>query len=126
LKTSSRLIGYTPTAVIIALLVATPMGWRRRGWGLLGGLVAIHLFILFRLTLTLAVKGFGAPKPYALFDLSGFWMGVLEPLEEIFVHKPNVAMVVAVFLWLFVAFLAGGASVFRSRQVDAKPKRVKP
>ena len=45
----SRSIGWVPTALTAALVLATPIPWRRRLIALAGGLVLIHLFIFFTL-----------------------------------------------------------------------------
>ena len=46
----ARSIGWTPpTALTIALILATPIPWRQRAWALLWGLLLIHAFILFSL-----------------------------------------------------------------------------
>jgi len=102
-RTSARSLGYWTTALFLALALAWPMSWKRRGWALLWGLFLIHLFIAFRLTITLVETGFGADKPYALFDLSPFWLGVLSRTKEVAVHNPTVSFLVAGFVWLVVA-----------------------
>jgi hypothetical protein len=43
----TRSIGWVPTALTVALIVATPISWRRRAWALAGGLILVHSFILF-------------------------------------------------------------------------------
>jgi len=102
-RTSARSLGYWTTALFLALALAWPMSWKRRGWVLLWGLFLIHLFIAFRLTLTLVETGFGADKPYALFDLSQFWRGVLLRTKEVAVHNPTLSFLIAGFIWLVVA-----------------------
>ena len=44
----SRSIGWLPTVLTMALILATPIPWRRRGLALLGGLILVQGFILFR------------------------------------------------------------------------------
>ena len=112
LRTSSRMIGYSPTIVIIALFLATPTSWRRRGRGLLWGLLLIHAFVFLRLSLTIATN-FAGTKSYALFHPSEFWMGVLTKVEEVVVHNPTCYLAVAVVIWLLVCFLTGSFSAFR-------------
>ncbi len=112
LRTSSRLMGFEPTAVLLSLFLATPTTWRRRGWGILWGLVAIHVFIVVRVSLTLAANGFAADKKYALFGLSESWTQFLTRAEEVLVSNPTVSFTVPVFIWLLVSFLTGGLSAF--------------
>lgn len=103
LRTSSRYVGYGPTVVVIALIAATPLPWARRLWALLWGLLFVHLFVVFRLTLTLLAGGFAADKNYALFHLGPFWRGVLTHAESIFTDDPTVSFVVPALIWFLVA-----------------------
>ena len=113
LKTSSRMMGYAPTVVIIALFLATPTTWQRRGWGLLWGLLLVHLFIAVRLSLTIAKDGFAAEKAYALFRPSEFWFGVLKRVETVVVDNPTAYLAVCVIIWLLICFVNGSLSAFR-------------
>lgn len=103
-RTSSRSLGYWPTAFFLALALATPMPWKRKGWALLWGLLLVHGFIAFRLTLVLLQKGFAADKSYALFHPAPFWANLLEHVEKVAVHNPTASFAAAVFIWLVVAF----------------------
>jgi len=103
LSISSRIVGYWPTAWLIALILAKPMPWPRRGWALLWGLLLIHMFIAFRLSLSLAIDRFGADRAYSLFHLSPFWKDVLVRAETVFVVNPTVSFVVPTFIWLIVS-----------------------
>lgn len=117
LRTSSRYVGYGPTVIVIALVLATPIRWSRRGWALLWGMVWIHAFILLRLTLTLTASGFAADKKYALFDPSPFWTEVLTRAESLLSDNPTVSFVVPTFIWFLVAL---------RRSLRAAPKRETP
>ncbi|MCH7993318.1 MAG: hypothetical protein IIB57_02630 [Planctomycetes bacterium] len=115
LRTSSRLVGYLPTAVIVALFLATPTTWRKRLWGLAIGLVLVHVYIYGRLAIDVATGtwGFGSAKPYALFSLSDFWSGVLTRVSEVVAENPTVYLGVSVFIWLFVSIVSGSFTAFR-------------
>ena len=104
LRTSSRLVGYWPTVWLIALIVAKPLPWSRKGLALIWGLLLVHGFIALRLSLTLAHGGFGAQKVYALFDLSPFWQDVLGRTETVMVTDPTASFVVPTLIWAVVAF----------------------
>jgi hypothetical protein len=115
LRTSCRLGAYWPTALLIALVLATPVAWSRRGWALLWGLLLIHAYIALKLTLTLAANGFAVPgKRYALFDPSPFWRDILVQVEGVVSDNPVFPFVVALFVWLLVTLL-GGMWVARDR-----------
>ena len=115
LRTSCRLGAYWPTAMLIALVVATPVPWSRRGWALLWGVLLVHVFIALKLTLTLTANGFAAPgKRYALFEPSQFWREILVGVEGVVSDNPVFPFVVALFVWLLVT-LFGGMWVAKGR-----------
>lgn len=115
LRTSSRLVGYMPTAVIVALFLATPTVWRKRLWGLAIGLVLVHVYIYARLVIDLATGtwGYGSAKPYALFSLGDFWSGMLKRVSEVVAENPTVYLGVSVFIWLLVSIVIGSFTAFR-------------
>ncbi len=102
LRTSSRYIGYSPTAMLVALVLATPIPWRRRGVALLWGMGFVHAFIVLRVTLTLAANGFAADKGYALFSPSEFWYGMLSRAQTLLADDPSVSFVVPMMIWFLV------------------------
>ncbi len=105
IRASSRNQGYWPTAFLIALILAKRMRWSRRGWALLWGMLMVHAFIAFRLSINLLATGFAVPgKRYAIFEPSEFWLALLRRADEVFVQNPTVSFVVAAFIWLVVAF----------------------
>jgi len=103
LRTSSRYVGYVPTVVLAALVLATAVPWRHRVRRLFWGLLLVHLFVVFRLTLTLTANGFAADKSYALFRPSPFWRGALTRMESVFSDDPTVSFVVPVLIWFLVS-----------------------
>lgn len=54
MKLSTRHVGFTSTAVLVALVLATPVPWRRRARALLWAMLLIHLFITLRLLIMIA------------------------------------------------------------------------
>jgi len=120
-RTSSRPIGYWPTAAVISLLIATPMRWIRKLVGLLLGLMAVHAFIAFRLTILLLKTGFADPiKEFHLFGSSPFWQDLWRRLDEVFADNPTFPYVAGVFIWLLVTVGICGWSVWRSKPAAAE------
>ena len=117
LRASSRYSAYEPTAVLLALILATPVPWRRRGRAIFLGGLLVHLFIAMRLSLTLAAGGFAADKAYALFHPSPFWQRVLERAEGVIADDPTVSFIVPVFIWFLVALWG------QRRQETPTPRR---
>lgn len=105
LRTSSRPIGFWPTAVFLSLMLATPIRWWRKLIALPLGLVLVHAFVAFRVTVLLLKGGFADPaKKYALFHPTEFWQDVWRRAGEVFADNPTFAYVVPVFIWLTTVF----------------------
>lgn len=104
LRTSTRYVGYGPTAVVLALVLATPLPWRRRALALLWSFLAVNAFIVLRISLTLAAAGFAADKKYALFELGSLARGVLTRAENILSDNPTVSFVAPALIWFLLAF----------------------
>lgn len=102
LRTSSRYIGYMPTATFLALLVAVPIARRKKLHALGWGLACIHVFIALRLGVIL-LRAFSGAKAYALFDPSPFWSGVLRRANEIVADDPTFSLVIPTLIWFAVA-----------------------
>ncbi len=96
----TRSIGWVPTALTMALIVATPIPWRRRGLALLGGLILIHGFILFSLQTWIWNN---SPDP-SLMTLSTFWKGVADELNYTFMTQLGASFSVPVIIWILVTF----------------------
>ncbi len=106
LRTSSRLIGYTPTAVLFSLVLATPIAWKRRWWLLFWGMIVVHVAVVVRLTALLLDAGFADPsKKYALFEPGRFMADIIDRADLILADNPTFSYVVAVFVWVLVLFL---------------------
>lgn len=103
---NSRYIGFFPTALTVALILATPIPWRRRGWALLWGLLGIHAFIaaLFGIMI-LAVLGSNPwlelVKPGAVWARPAIW------LHDLFATYLGARFAVAVLIWFAVSFRKG-------------------
>lgn len=124
LRTSSSLMGYVPVALLIALVLATPMRWSRRGWAVLLGLLLIQFFIAVRVSVLLLHNGFAAmEKPYALFRPGPFVRGVLARANEVLADNPTFAYVGTVCVWLIILF--GFGMLDRRRAARANPARAK-
>ena len=104
-RTASRVVGYAPTAMLVSLALATPVGWKRRLWTLLWGLVLVHLFIVFRLTIVLLHVGFAASgKAYALFEPGPLLLDLLKRGDQVLADNPTFSYLVSVFFWIAILF----------------------
>ena len=92
------LTGYLPTAETIALVLATPIPWRRRWKALFYGIVLANGFIALRVYILL-LYWFSIERPCALYKPGQFWDKVLIRVFDSF----NVgAFVVPVLIWILV------------------------
>jgi len=121
LRTSSRLIGYTPTAVLFSLALATPIAWSRRWWLLFWGMILLHITIAVRLTALLLDTGFADPdKAYALLHPGGFMRDLIERAGVILADNPTFAYIVAVFVWIVALFLLQLWYEWREQRAEAR------
>jgi len=114
LRTSAKIIGYWPTAMVLSLAIVTPWPWKRKRWVILGCLVAVHAFIILRLTIFALKGGFAVPtKSLRLFTPSDFWGGLLKRLDEVVNDDPTFNFIAAFVIWIGVLVVMG---VLRSRR----------
>ena len=99
---TSRRDGYMYMTFMTALILATPISWRRKGLALLWGLILIHGFIVLKLAIRL-LHAFTI-DPLSLFALSPFWMQMLNIVHQEFIVNVNFGFVVSIFIWILVSF----------------------
>lgn len=94
--------GYRPTAFTLALILATPIPWRRRLVALLVGFAAVSLFVMLRTWIQL-VDVFSEGNVLAAYELGRATKTTLKALVGVFVRSPAVAYIVPVIIWMLVA-----------------------
>jgi hypothetical protein len=100
---SSRTVGYLPTAGLIALVMATPIPWRRR-WRALGfGLLMLTGFVLLRMALPI-IRDFSNPDPLGVFHPGPVARWILGFAIPAFLQAPASQFVGPIFIWALVAF----------------------
>jgi hypothetical protein len=90
--------GWQSTALLLALILATPIPWLRRGWALLWGLLGIHGFIVMFLGFCI----WSESAEISLVTLTPFWKGAVNSGKEALVGQANLA--VPVLIWILVTF----------------------
>ena len=93
-------VGWVPTALTIALVLATPIPWPRRLTALAGGLVLIHFFIFF----TLQTWIWNNSSDVSLMTLSDFWQNVTDQLDYALMNQIGASFSVPVVIWILVTF----------------------
>ena len=116
---SSRYIGYAPTTFLVALILATPLTWRRRLTALLWGLVLTHAWIAFSMLL-LIVYGYSRGDVVSIFDVSPFTRTALAFMREALVKAPVIKYTVPAVIWMLVSFRRSDwAKMFGVTETDA-------
>jgi len=99
----SRGVGWVPTALIIALALATPGSGRRRLGIFAACLLCIHCYILFSVAVYIW-NNTDAASGLDLVTLNPFWKQVMNGLEETLITQMGPAFVLPVVLWALIAF----------------------
>jgi hypothetical protein len=89
-----------PTALLLALIVATPLPWFRRWRALFVGVVLMHGYLLALVAFYLWNQS-GGMAPVSFLP---FWAPLGEFLEETFVGQMGPSFVVPTLIWLLVVF----------------------
>ncbi|MHC4355759.1 MAG: hypothetical protein ACYS0H_23920 [Planctomycetota bacterium] len=99
---NSRHAGYMYAVFLAALILATPIAAKRKGWALFWGMILIHGFIAAKLSLRLA-HAFNN-RPLSMFALSPFYRRVLSITQQAVAVNVTFGFVVCVFVWILVSF----------------------
>ena len=104
MPTSSRYDAYVPTCVVVALILASPIPWRRRLLALIWGLILVYAFLLFRLSMAI-INTMSDPGALQAFDLAP----AVKAMIAFFVLHIMGSLIassyiVPVFIWLVVTF----------------------
>jgi hypothetical protein len=97
----SRGVGWVPTAMLAAFVVATPLPWSHRWRALLAGVLLVHGYLLALVAFYLWNQS-GGMTPVSFLP---FWAPLGEFLEETFVGQMGPSFVVPTLIWLLVAFV---------------------
>jgi hypothetical protein len=96
-------VGYTSAAFLTALLVSTPLPFRRRVGAWLWGMLLIHAAVGLTLFLYITYL-FGSNPEIATFSLSEFSQEALAELTRLVLFAPFFSLVVPTFIWVLVTF----------------------
>jgi 4-amino-4-deoxy-L-arabinose transferase-like glycosyltransferase len=94
----TRSIGWIPTALTLALILATPVSWKQRGWALVWGLVLVHLFILF----SLQVWIWDYSADVSLMAPSPFLQRILDEMDYTLITQLGASFSVPILIWIVV------------------------
>lgn len=99
---STRFTGYLPTAVLTALILATPIPWRRRWKSLLWGLAASQTLIAVSVWMIL-LYGFSRDSAVSLTRFGPFGESVVTWLHALVTTSVSFTYMAPVLIWIAVA-----------------------
>ncbi len=111
-------LGCGPTALLIALIVATPIPWSRKRWTLLWGLLWQHVFII----LALGFLIWNESSEIGLVILTPFWKHLAVSFKDVLVS--HISLTIPVIIWVLVTFRQEDwklASIGRATSLQRSP-----
>jgi hypothetical protein len=116
----SRSLGWVPTAFTAALILATPVPWRRRVGSFIGGMILVHLFILFSLATWIWEKS----PDLSLATYPLWWQRIVAETEYALITQLGASFSVPLVIWILVTFRRADAERFAFRHLlDFGPAR---
>jgi hypothetical protein len=103
LAMDSRGVGWIPTALALALILSTPVPWRRRIKALAPGMAAVHAYIVVTVWIFVWNESNGAGVRAASMQMP-VWHRITDGLEEALVTQVGASVVIPVVVWFFVMF----------------------
>ena len=119
---NARFMGYLATAEVIALILATPIGWRRRFMALLWGMLLVHAFIYLRLEIMLLHWYSGEPA-LAIYQPSTFWGKALAKAFELTSVSLTPTFMAPIFIWILATFRRADLDRWRADRPAASSAR---
>ena len=96
---SVRRRGYWPLSTFVAVVLATPMGWRRRAWALPAGAGTLHGFLMIQVAVV-ATCAFGASQPLPEGP-AALWGRAMSLASALFNSPvPSYSLVFVLWTWL--------------------------
>lgn len=108
---SSRYVGHLPVATLVSLVLATPIGWRRRSRALLWGLILVNMFISLRVLLAV-VHGFHQASLIGEASQPTIWSAAVAASVRFATVGQAVSYVVPILLWILVTVRREDLGVF--------------
>lgn len=106
LGVNSHLQGYLPTALFLALILATPLGWKRRVKLMGIGLVLLHVFIA--VLLWFVIVGYTEVSGIGIYRFGDVMKGFVSNVVHVaLVNQIGISFVVPMLIWLGCSALSG-------------------
>ncbi len=109
---STDLMAYTPLTITLTLILATPIGWRRRAWASVLGWLLATAWTAGGLVL-LVVRAYGTPgTEITMYEWGPAALSVLGFLAETATVSTITPYVVPLFIWVLVTLRRGDLQRF--------------
>jgi hypothetical protein len=99
---SSRYSAYIYVAFVVALILATPIPLRRKGWAILWGLISIHAYLALKTAILVNYVFLTTPRSPVTF--SPVMGRALFFAQNLFMKQMVFSFMVCVFIWFSVSF----------------------
>ena len=102
-NTETRGFGYLPTVLLISLVIASPVPWRRKIIALVVGVILVTLLVMFRLWLQILYLCEQFPW-LNLYDFGETQKKIIEFIYQAVVIPINMVLYFVIIIWLLVTF----------------------
>jgi hypothetical protein len=100
----SRGVGWIPTALLLSLILATPVAWRRRARALCIGMPLVHGYIVSTAAVYIWSESLRFQPGPAGTGPGGFLGWIAGALEETLVVQLGASFVVPAMIWILLTF----------------------
>jgi hypothetical protein len=120
--TSTRYLGYLALALMVALVLASPVSWKRRAFALAGGIVAVHVLVAVKVWIIL-LSIVNATPSLRMAPLAPFWKPTLNAAYQNFVIPLGPMFTLVVLCWVAVCFRRSDLDAILGKQAAPAPAR---
>ena len=114
LELDTRGIGWVPTALLLALVLATPVTWRRRAGALCLGLLSVHALVIF----SVAIYIWNNSVDLGLVTVGPFSKQIIAGLEETLITQMGASFAAPVLIWMLFTIRPKDVAVWREASCD--------
>lgn len=101
---STRILGYLPSILLIALFLATPISWIKRLLLLAGGFFLLHSILMFFLYVIIKVKFIETPWLKMYTDIGSTNKSIWIYLNNTINHGIGLNSFLVIIIWLILVF----------------------
>lgn len=117
-----RFLAYLPTILLIALILASPVNWKRKLLALVLGLLLLTIFIMFLQWLHLMFLSIRATW-LNLIDFSESKKNAYNLAYKYLVEMPGFSRFLVVLIWLMVTFRKEDLKIIIPKTISHKPSK---